>query len=126
MFKFSKKSLEKLNKVNQKLKYLAEEVIKISSIDFGIVEGLRDLETQQKYFQEKKSKCDGVKNKSKHQDGLAIDIVCFNENGKATYEKEYYYYIAGLFEAKAKELNIEIQWGGWWKSIVDYPHFELK
>ena len=27
---------------------------------------------------------------------------------------------------RAKDLGVKIEWGGDWKSIIDYPHFELK
>ena len=123
MFKFSERSEQLLNTVHKDLGRVAQEVIKISKVDFGIVYGLRDVNTQQKLFYAGKSQCDGIKIKSKHQDGLAIDIMCYI-NGEGTWDKKYYYYVAGLFEAKAKELNININWGGWW-SFEDCGHFEI-
>lgn len=123
---FSEKSLQLLNTINKQLGILATEVLKISKIKFEITEGYRDQTTQQKYFKEGKSQLDGIIKKSKHQQGKAIDIVCYDPNtNKPTYDKkELYYYIAGLFECKAKELTIEITWGGWW-SFEDCVHFEL-
>ena len=87
MFKFSKRSLERLNTADPQLQLLAHEVLKISPYDFAITEGLRTLEKQQEYFRKGASKCDGVKNKSKHQTGRAIDIMVYDENGKGTWEK---------------------------------------
>lgn len=52
MNKFSNKSESLLNTVDKKLIILAHEVLKISKIDFGITDGLRDLETQKKYFKD--------------------------------------------------------------------------
>lgn len=124
-FIFSQKSLEKLNSVDLKLKFLAEEVLKISPFDFGITEGFRDRATQNKYFQDGKSKCDGINTLSKHQLGQAIDIMVYDENGKRTWQEKYYYQVAGVFKAVAKQMNINIRWGGDFKSIVDMPHFEL-
>lgn len=123
MFKFSTKSINNLNTVDKKLYQLANEVLKISNIDFGISEGLRTLKTQQEYYKQGKSQCDGINQKSKHQEGKAIDIICYINN-KITWDNKYYYYIAGLFESKAKELNINIRWGGWW-TFEDCVHFEL-
>ncbi len=124
-FKFSQKSLDKLNSIDPKLKFLAEEVLKISPFDFAITEGFRDRATQNKYFCEGKSKCDGINTLSKHQQGLAIDIMVYDENAKATWQQKYYYQVAGIFKAMAKKNNISIRWGGDFKSIVDMPHFEL-
>lgn len=107
---------------------LTNEVLKISKVDFGITEGWRSQEKQLKYYKKGTSQCDGINKISKHQLGKAIDIICYDpKTNKPTYDKkELYYYIAGLFEVKAEELNrtifknykekdkIKIQWGGWW------------
>lgn len=140
-FVFSEKSIQLLNTVNKELGILATEVLKISKIRFEITEGWRDQTTQQKYFREGKSQLDGINRKSKHQEGKAIDIICYipeidkttkKPTGKTvgTWEQKYYYYIAGLFEVKSKEmiasgqLKTPITWGGWW-SFEDCVHFEL-
>lgn len=155
MFKFSTRSIQLLNTVDKRLVLLANEVLKISKVDFGITEGWRSQEQQLKYYNQGTSQCDGINKISKHQLGKAIDIICYDpKTNKPTYsKKELYYYVAGLFEAKAEELNksifnfkkreykdedckgkefnnkednrIKIQWGGWW-SFEDCPHFELK
>ena len=130
MFKFSQSSIKRLNTVDSKLQLLANEVLKITPYDFAITEGLRTLERQQKLFKQNTSnkiitKCDGIKNKSKHQLGKAIDIMVYDEHGAGTWEEKYYKEVALIFKQKAKELNINISWGGDWKSFKDYPHFEL-
>ena len=43
----------------------------------------RSDEEQNRLFKEGKSKCDGIKNRSKHQSGCAMDIY-FIEDGKMT------------------------------------------
>lgn len=127
MFKFSEKSEKLLNTVDKRLGMLAREVIKISTYNFCITCGFRTQEEQQAIFKSNKGKtlCDGVKNKSKHQQGKAIDVMCFDESGKGTWEKKYYVAVADVFKRKAEELKIDIKWGGEFKSIVDCPHFEL-
>ncbi len=87
MFKLSNQSLNKLKLVEPKLKTLVEEVLKISPYDFTITEGLRTTEKQQELFKQNTlnkiiTKCDGIKNKSKHQankNGLseAMDIMIY-------------------------------------------------
>ncbi len=127
MFHFSTRSIQLLNTVDKRLGILANEVLKISKVDFGITEGWRSQEQQLKYYNQGTSQCDGINKISKHQEGKAIDIICYDpKTNKPTYDKkELYYYIAGLFESKAQKLKIDIQWGGWW-SFKDCPHFELK
>lgn len=34
--------------------------------------------------------------------------------------------LGALMKRAAKELGIEIEWGGDWKSFKDYPHYQLK
>ena len=130
MFKFSQSSIKRLNTVDSKLQLLANEVLKITPYDFAITEGLRTVERQQELFKQNTSnkiitKCDGIKNKSKHQLGKAIDIMVYDEHGAGTWEEKYYKEVALIFKQKAKELNINISWGGDWKSFKDYPHFEI-
>lgn len=125
MFKFSKKSLDMLDGVDPQLKLLAIEVLKISPFDIGITSGYRTVEEQMKMYQNKVSKCDGIKNKSKHQEGKAIDIICYNEISIITHDERYYISVSEVFKQKAKELKIKIKWGGDRKNFKDYSHFEL-
>ena len=47
-----------------------------------VISTLRTTEEQQAAFKDGKSKCDGVKKRSKHQDGLAADVTFAYANGK--------------------------------------------
>lgn len=123
MFKFSDKSIQLLNTVDKRLGILANEVLKISKIDFGISFGWRSQAEQQKLFYRGASQCDGIINKSKHQEGKAFDFICY-VNGKVTWEKKYYYYIAGLLQAKSQELEYNTTWGGFW-SFEDAGHCQI-
>ncbi len=130
MFKFSKRSLKNLNTVDSKLQLLAHEVLKITPYDFAITEGLRTTERQQELFKQNTpnkiiTKCDGIKNKSKHQLGKAIDIMVYDEHGAGTWEEKYYKEVALIFKQKAKELNINIKCGADFKNFFDGPHIEL-
>lgn len=126
MFEFSKTSLQKLNTVDQKLQLLANEVIKISPIDFSITEGFRGRMKQKELYNEGKSKT----LKSKHCECKAIDIVCCKEGYKEPLRDIYI--VIGLFLAKAKELNINIRVGALWdnnstkdNNFIDAFHIEL-
>ena len=126
MYKFGKKSLERLNhpKVHPDLKKLMVEAIKTSHIDFTIIETVRTME------QQKKNVAKGVSKtmKSRHipltnRSGLceAIDIAPYPIDWtNITRFKQ----LAGHIKATAKRLNIPVTWGGDWG--WDYPHWEIK
>lgn len=125
MFKFSKNSLDKLKGVDERLQLLANEVLKISPIQFEITEGIRTIERQKELFKLGKS----LTLDSKHIKGLAIDILCKEEGYK---QAKDIFIVVGLFIAKAKELNINIITGALWKNdttlkckLVDAYHIQL-
>lgn len=134
-FKLSSRSLERLKGVHPKLVAVVKRAIEISPVDFGVVEGLRDLETQKKYVAEGKSKT----LKSKHLKqadgwGWAVDLVAY-ENGKASYKMDLYRRIhEEAMDVAAKELGTDLIWGGDWDDDGDYkdqtfndgPHWEMK
>ena len=89
MNKASKRTRDNLKGVNEKLVILAGYALGISKVDFWVNEGLRSTETQQRYFKEGSTKCDGIKNKSKHQLGRAIDVYYVGwKKGKEDQQKE--------------------------------------
>lgn len=112
-FVFGKKSQERIATVEHPLQKILYHAIAISPIDFGIPQhgGRRDEETQYELFRTGKSKCDGVKIKSRHQSGEAIDIYAF-VNGKASWDPRYLSVLAGVLMAAAKDLGYVLKWGG--------------
>lgn len=135
MFKFSKKSLKKLEGLHPNLQNFFMELIKISPYDFSITQGVRTAEEQNKLYQQGRTtpgkivtNCDGYKLKSNHQtksDGLghAGDIAVL-VNNKITWEEKYYKEVAISARILMQKYNIE--WGGDWKNFKDLPHFEYK
>tara|TARA_R100000995_G_C3412588_1_gene90083 strand:- start:1 stop:417 length:417 start_codon:yes stop_codon:yes gene_type:complete len=131
MYKFGERSKEKLYNVHEDLILVMNETIKISPIDFGITEGLRSLERAEQLFKEGASK---VGTKSKHCQGLAVDIVCYNA-GKVTWDLDFYEAVAQVVGEVSKDYDIPIRWGGSWQtgnfvlnrdmSFIDAVHFEL-
>lgn len=128
MFKFSQSSLNKLATVDERLQTLANEVLKISKVDFGITYGLRTQAEQEKLVASGKS----WNTKSKHLIGKAIDI-CPVINGQLDFGAEFdLFYLVGLFDCKAKELGIKIRLGAFWDNpsikqnkSVDGFHLEI-
>jgi peptidoglycan L-alanyl-D-glutamate endopeptidase CwlK len=62
---------------------------------------------------------------SRHITGHAVDIAVYVD-GQITWDFQYYKVVAEHVKAVAKELKVDIEWGGDWKSLVDGPHFQLK
>ena len=121
MFKLSKKSLAKLDEVNPDLQKLVKNAIGLSTIDFGISEGMRTKERQQLLYDSGKSQTMN----SRHLTGHAVDVYAWKD-GAVSWEFEDYETINVAFSQAAKLTNTPYVWGGSWKSFKDGPHFELK
>lgn len=110
-----------------------KDFIIYSPIDFCILDngGYRTLDIQNELFKKGVSKCDGLINKSKHQLGLAVDLVPW-VNGKATWGEKETFYLAGSFLAFCRLRNIEVTSGADWNmdGILldgwDPCHMEIK
>ena len=120
MFKFSKRSYERMKGVHPDLIKVAELALKYSTIDFGISEGLRSLETQKLYVKRGVSQTMN----SRHLTGHAIDVYAYI-GGSARWEWPLYEEINRAFERAADELKIDITWGGDWTTFRDGPHYQL-
>jgi peptidoglycan L-alanyl-D-glutamate endopeptidase CwlK len=128
MYKFSQRSLNNLKNVDERLVRICNELIK--RIDFTVIEGFRSLERQKELFDKGFSKIDGISKKGKHNysPSLAIDIVPYKKghnpfDGTKKSEKMFNE-LAVEFKKVAKELNVNIVWGGDW-NFKDLPHFQL-
>lgn len=141
-------SIEKMKGVHPKLIELMKKAISDSPYDFKIVQGLRTAEYQNSLYQQGRTKpgkivtkLDGYNRKSNHQAkadgyGHAVDIaVCgqYDQNGnyvKCTTDAEMFdnkklVKISKHIKAVAKDMGLEIVWGGEWKTLYDTPHYEL-
>lgn len=137
MYKFSKRSLDNLATAEEKLQVLFNAVIK--ETDCTVIYGHRTPEEQFELFKQGREKKDGwwvkvgktVTNldgnikKSKHNyfPSKAVDVVPFplDWNDIESFKK-----LAVIVKKKAKELNIDVEWGGDWVSLKDYPHWQVK
>ena len=124
MNKFSKTSLARRSGVDGRLVEISDLAIKICPIDFGIPGdgGIRTPERQQELFNEGLSKCDGFKNKSFHQTGLALDVYAYVD-GAASWDTEHLAVVAAAMLQAASQLGYKLEWGGLWP--WDKPHFQL-
>lgn len=146
MYQFGKRSIDNLNTCHIDLQKVMQLSIRISYVDFGISEGHRSIDRQNKLFKEGKSKIDGVSKKGKHNfnPSLAVDIYTYHPDletrRKLAYDKVHLAYIGGVIQASAKilyddgEISHLIRSGFNWdkdgvigldQSFDDYPHHEL-
>jgi peptidoglycan L-alanyl-D-glutamate endopeptidase CwlK len=119
-YELSQRSKDRLKGVHADLVKVIEEAIKESPLDFSVTEGLRTKERQKVLFDTGKSQTMN----SRHITGKAVDIAVIRE-GEVTWDFKYYQLVAEHIKEVAKELGIDIVWGGDWQSFKDGPHFEL-
>ena len=109
-FNMGKRSLSKLDGVDESMKEVVALALKYSKVDFGITCGLRTASEQRQLMKLGKTQT----YHSKHLKGEAVDVVAY-EDGKYTYEPfELYVTIAEAFFKAAKELDVKIMWGACW------------
>lgn len=105
------------NPASQKLVDAVKDFINYTPIDFCILEsgGFRTAEYQNGLYNQKPSvsKCDGYKHKSKHQSGLAVDLVPW-VLGKPTWEKKYTFDLSGAFLTYCKIHGLKVTSGSDW------------
>lgn len=124
-YRLSKSSIRNLDGVHPELVDVVKLAIQITKVDFGIPStgGYRTAETQHKLFLDGKSKVDGYDNKSYHQAGNAVDVYAYVD-GKVSWQPEHLSQVACAMLEAAIRLDVNLRWGGLWKSFVDMPHFE--
>lgn len=125
-FSFSTNSLKHMEGVDSRLVEVATKAIQTTKVDFGIPNtgGLRSGAQQKALFNQDLSKADGLVHRSKHQDGLALDVFAY-VSGKASWDTAHLTEVSKAFKKAAQDLDIEIVWGGDWTTFVDMPHYEL-
>ena len=128
MYKFSQRSLDNLKNVDERLVRICNELIK--RVDYTVIEGFRTPERQKELYDKGFSKIDGITKKGKHNysPSLAIDIIPYKKGHNpfdGSKESDIMFNnLAKEFKQVAKELGINITWGGDWK-FIDKPHFQI-
>jgi len=116
-FKLSKRSESKLTGVKPQLVNIVRRAIQLSSVDFGVTEGVRTLATQKKYLREGKTQT----LESKHLTGDAVDRVAY-VGSAISWELNLYDNIADAMKKAAMEQGVAIRWGASWQ-IDDIRHW---
>ena len=147
-FKLSKRSLSRLDGVDERMVRVVNTAITVSKIDFGVICGLRTIQEQRELVAKGASQT----MKSKHIDGLAVDLMAY-VGGRASWELNLYDDIADAMKIAADEEDVKLRWGAAWhindlrewdssmqdamneyidlrrsqgrRPFIDGPHFEL-
>ena len=132
MAKFSRKSLEILGGVHDDLQVLFKEVVK--NFDCTVISGIRTEDEQKALYAKGRTKPgnivthkDGVDRKSRHQEGMAVDVVPYPISwGDIERFRQFGWFVMGVAATLKEDGKIDnnIEWGGLWK-FKDYPHFQI-
>lgn len=148
MYELSQRSLDQLEGVDERLVKVVCAAIKLTNVDFGVIEGLRTLARQQELVAKGASQT----MTSKHLDGLAVDLMAYVD-GRGCWELNVYDDIADAMKMAAQAEGVQIRWGAAWhiddittyggtmeeamndyidlrrsqgrRPFIDAPHFEL-
>lgn len=117
-FKLSQRSLDRLEGIDDELIAVVKRAIELTTVDFGVTEGLRTEERQKKLMAAGRSQT----MRSKHLEGKAFDIVAYVD-GDVAWELNLYDDIADAVKAAAIELGVKIKWGAAWNvpDITEWP-----
>jgi peptidoglycan L-alanyl-D-glutamate endopeptidase CwlK len=116
-YKLGSRSKERLEGVDERLQAVVRSAIGQSSQDFSVICGLRTIEEQRKLVAKGASQT----MKSKHIDGLAVDLAAY-ENG-IRWELNLYDEIADAMREAAKDCGVKIRWGAAWH-IDDFGSYD--
>ena len=120
MYKLGQRSQSRLKGVHPDLVKVVERAIEITTVDFTVLEGLRDPARQKTLMESGASQTLN----SRHITGHAVDLGAWVDN-QVDWSWPLYHKITAAMKEAAKELNVSIVWGGDWRTFKDGPHFEL-
>lgn len=120
MFRFSNRSLDNLQGVHPDLVRVVKAALPLSTVDFGVTEGLRDVDRQRELVNAGAS----TTMNSRHLTGHAVDLVAYL-GPRISWDWPLYHKIADAMKAAADKECVPIEWGGDWTSFKDGPHFQL-
>ncbi|MGP7820642.1 MULTISPECIES: M15 family metallopeptidase [Proteus] len=120
-FRLSRRSEENLRGVHPDLVKVVHRALEITDIDFMVIEGKRNEARQRQLVASGKSQTMN----SRHLTGHAVDCAPLVNNQIPWNYWSYFKKVADAMMQAAKELSVDIEWGGNWKTFKDGPHFQL-
>ena len=146
-YKLSKRSLSRLEGVDERLIGIVKYAIGVTKQDFSVICGLRTIDEQRALVAKGASQT----MKSQHIDGNAVDLMAYCDGGR--WELNLYDEIADAMKEGAEAVGAKLRWGAAWtiddlgawegsaenamnsyidirrsqgrRPFIDAPHFEL-
>lgn len=109
-YKLSKRSLARLEGVDERMVRVVKTAITFTTVDFGVIQGLRTIEEQRELVAKGASQT----MKSKHLDGLAVDLMAY-VGSRGSWELSLYDNLADAMKLAAIEEDVAIRWGAAWQ-----------
>jgi peptidoglycan LD-endopeptidase CwlK len=119
MFHFSERSLKNLQGVHPDLAAVVNRAIQITPVDFVVTEGVRTLDRQKQLLAAGATRTLN----SRHLTGHAVDVAAWVD--EVRWDWSLYTFINIAMQKSARELGIQIEWGGDWVRFKDGCHFQL-
>lgn len=119
-FHFSKRSLDNLAGLHPDIQAIFHEALRITDIDFVVIEGLRTVERQRELFNQRPRVTTTMK--SRHLDGFAADACPYPIDWD---DIAKFVQLSEIIKQAAVNLGLKIQWGGDWSGFPDSPHWQL-
>ena len=124
MYTLGARSKSRLKGVHPDLVKVVERAIQITTVDFTVLEGIRDPQRQRTLVDSGASQTLN----SRHIPGAdgfakAVDLGAWVDD-EVRWDWPLYSKIAAAMKEAAKQVGVDITWGGDWK-MRDGPHFEL-
>lgn len=119
-FQLSHAANSRLNGVHPDLVKVVRRLEAIGTVPFTVLEGLRTTARQQELYKSGASKTLN----SRHLTGHAVDIAPLI-NGAVSWHWPHYRELEPVMKRAAKDVGIDVEWGGDWESFKDGPHWQL-
>ncbi len=136
MFILGEGSKKNLTGVDPYLIAIVVGALKVSKVDFTVLEGVRTLERQKRLYAQGRTAPGNIVTwtmKSKHITGDAVDLYPWINGRVVDKDKQAFIEIRNAMFASAAQVGKPIRWGRDWdgdgifeeKGEYDGPHFEL-
>ncbi len=119
-FVLGARSIKRLDGVHDDLVRIVKQAIRLTTVDFTVLEGMRTRERQEKLVASGASQTMN----SRHLTGHAVDLGAWID-GEVSWHWPHYYEISSAMKAAAEQIHIPLEWGGDWRTFKDGPHFQL-
>ncbi len=120
MYSLGVRSKARLKGVHPDLVKVVEKAIQLTTVDFTVLEGMRDAVRQKKLVESGASQTMN----SRHLTGHAVDLGAWVDD-QVDWSWPLYHKINAAMQEASKLVGVPIEWGGNWRTFKDGPHFQL-